>query len=928
MEEINMQKAYNPESVEEKWYSVWRERNYFKACTGPQFNNSNSFTIVIPPPNVTGILHMGHALNATVHDIIIRYNKMNGKNVLWLPGTDHAGIATQNVVEKKLAKDKIKRQDIGREKFVEKVWEWKKQTGSTIINQLKKLGASCDWSRERFTMDEGLSNAVKKVFVTLYKEGLIYRGNHIINWCPRCTTALSNDEVEFHDLAGKLWHIKYPVIKDPARTDITDYITVATTRPETMLGDTGIAVSPADERYKNLIGMKVKLPLTDREIPVVADEYVDMSFGTGAVKITPAHDPNDFEMGRRHNLENLIIMDTRGYINENAKEYAGLNRFDARKKVIADLEAQGLLVKIDEHPHSVGHCYRCDTIIEPYLSTQWFVKMKPLAESAIAAVRNGEIKFIPERWEKTYYHWLENVRDWCISRQLWWGHRIPVWFCNDCGAVNVSETTVLKCEKCSSTNLRQEEDVLDTWFSSALWPFSTLGWPEETEDLKTFYPTNVLITAFDIIYLWVARMIMMGKKFMGRVPFSKVYFTMLVRDEKGEKMSKSKGNAIDPLEIIQNYGTDALRFTLAAQATTTADLNLSINAIEGYRNFANKIWNAARFSLMNLTEFNVQKIESINKLNDLKLELPDKYMLIKLEELISTVRKNIEQYEFSHAAMAVYEFIWSELCDWYIEIIKPRFYSQDENDASKFAASATLNYVFVETMKIAHPFMPFITEEIYTTFAKSNKEKESLMISEYPCPEKFTQRTGLILSQNEKQHIYAAFKFIKEAIIATRQIRAELGVSPGVQIKPVFVCACEKIKKIIDDNSCWIKTVMRASEIEYKTNMTEKPKGMAVCSVVAEIKETTAAGTAADNMTRVDIYIPLSGLIDIAREKERLAREITKAEEELNRANNKLNNKNFIERAAAEAVEKERAKLEKYAQIKEKLISTIESLEG
>ena len=921
MEEISMQKAYNPASVEEKWYSVWCERNYFKGATGPKFNNGNSFTIVIPPPNVTGILHMGHALNATIHDIVIRYNKMNGKNTLWLPGTDHAGIATQNVVEKKLAKEKIKRQDIGREKFVEKVWEWKNQTGSTIINQLKKLGASCDWSRERFTMDEGLSGAVKKVFVALYNEGLIYRGNRIINWCPRCTTALSNDEVEFHDLAGKLWHIKYPVVKDAARADIADFIIVATTRPETMLGDTGVAVSPEDSRYKNLIGMKVKLPLVDREIPVVADEYVDMAFGTGAVKVTPAHDPNDFEMGRRHNLENLIIMDTRGIINENAKQYAGMSRFDARKKVIADLEEQGLLVKIDEHPHAVGHCYRCDTIIEPYLSTQWFVKMKPLAEMAIAAVRDGEIEFIPKRWEKTYFHWLENVRDWCISRQLWWGHRIPVWFCEDCGAINVSEMQVTKCEKCASVNLRQEEDVLDTWFSSALWPFSTLGWPEKTEDLDTFYPTNTLITAFDIIYLWVARMIMMGKKFMGKVPFNKVYFTMLVRDEKGEKMSKSKGNAIDPLEIIKSYGTDALRFTLAAQSTTTGDLNLSVSSIEGYRNFANKIWNAARFSLMNLTDFGVKEIKAINKLNDLELELPDKYMLLKLEELIKTVRKNIDDYEFSHAAMAVYEFIWSELCDWYIEIIKPRFYSKDEGDKSKLAASAVLNYIFVETMKIAHPFMPFITEEIYSSFAKSENEKESLMVSAYPDEKSFAARTGFNLSDDEKQYIYASFKFLKEAIVATRQIRAELAVSPGVQIKPVFVCKSDIIKKSLEDNARWIKTVMRAEEITYKPEMTEKPKGMAVTSIMAEMKEPSG------EMTRVDIYVPLAGLIDIAKEKERLGREISKAEEELARVNNKLQNKSFVERAAADVVDKERAKLEKYAQIKEKLISTMESLE-
>ena len=921
MEEIKMEKAYNPKTVEEKWYSYWCEKEYFKAVTGPGHTNEDAFTIVIPPPNVTGILHMGHALNATMQDIVIRYQKMNGKNVLWLPGTDHAGIATQNVVEKMLAKDKLRRQDLGREKFVEKVWEWKNKTGSTIINQLKKMGAACDWSRERFTMDEGLSNAVKKVFVALYNEGLIYRGNHIINWCPRCTTALSNDEVEFHDLAGKLWHIKYRVVKDESRTDIPDYIIVATTRPETMLGDTGVAVSPKDERYKNMIGMKVMLPLIEREIPIVADEYVDMSFGTGAVKVTPAHDPNDFEIGRRHNLENLIIMDERGFINQNAKRYEGLSRFDARKKIIADLEEQGLLVKIDEHPHAVGHCYRCDTIIEPYLSTQWFVKMKPLAEMAIAAVRDGEIEFIPKRWEKTYFHWLENVRDWCISRQLWWGHRIPVWFCEDCGAVNVSETTVESCEKCSSTKLRQEEDVLDTWFSSALWPFSTLGWPERTEDLKTFYPGGVLITAFDIIYLWVARMIMMGKKFMGKIPFKKVYFTMLVRDEKGEKMSKSKGNAIDPLAVIENYGTDALRFTLAALSTTTGDMSLSMNSIEGYRNFANKIWNAARFSLMNLTDFTQNDIDSTKKLSDLALELPDKYMLIKLEELVVKVRKNIEEYEYSHAAMAIYDFIWSELCDWYIEIIKPRFYNKEKGDKSKFAAQSTLNYIYVETMKILHPFMPFISEEIFNSFLKPAGEKESLMVSKFPSVGSVNEKTGLGLSDNEKLHIISSFKLLKDAIIATRQIRAELGVSPAIQIKPSFASSSSQIRDVFNANAKWIKTVMRAEELSVVAEMIEKPKGMAVSAIMAEMQDLS------DDTRRVDIYVPLAGVIDIAKEKERLSKEIAKSEDELLRVKAKLENKSFIERAAADVVDKERAKLEKYSQIKEKLAATLKSLD-
>jgi len=754
-EDIKLEKSYNPKNVEDKWYALWCEREYFKGATGAGHDNDNAFTIVIPPPNVTGILHMGHALNATMQDIAIRYQKMLGKNVLWLPGTDHAGIATQNVVEKSLAKQKLKRQDLGREKFVEKVWEWKRETGSTIINQLKKLGASCDWSRERFTMDEGLSNAVKKVFVTLYEDGLIYKGNRIINWCPRCTTALSNDEVEFHDLPGKLWHIKYPLVKDKSRTDLPDYLIVATTRPETMLGDTAIAVSPKDERYKNLVGMKVMLPLMDREIPIVADEYVDMAFGTGAVKVTPAHDPNDFEIGLRHDLPQINVLNVYAKINENAPKYQGMTRFDARKKIVEDLTELGLLVKVEDHNHAVGHCYRCDTVIEPYLSLQWFVKMKPLAELAIDAVKCGDIEFIPKRWEKTYFHWLDNVRDWCISRQLWWGHRIPVWYCQDCSHINVSETTPVKCSKCASANLKQDEDVLDTWFSSALWPFSTLGWPEKTADLETFYPTSILITGFDIIYLWVARMIMMGKKFMNRAPFKKVYFTMLVRDEKGEKMSKSKGNAIDPLKVIADYGTDALRFTLTALATTTSDMSLSFSAIEGYRNFANKVWNAARFSLMNMNDFTTKEIDSITKLSELPLELPDKYILAKLRELISSVRRNLDEYDFPHAAGAIYDFVWSELCDWYIEIVKPRFYSKIPGDRSKFAAQAVLNFVFTETLKVIHPIMPFISEELFANFPKKSNERESLMVTKFPSTGSFDERTGLVLPEKEAADIAA-----------------------------------------------------------------------------------------------------------------------------------------------------------------------------
>ncbi|MEZ7893458.1 MAG: valine--tRNA ligase [Candidatus Wallbacteria bacterium] len=921
MDEIKLEKGYNHKNIEDRLYNEWCEKGYFTAATGAEHTNADAFTIVIPPPNVTGILHMGHALNSTMQDIVIRYQKMKGMNTLWLPGTDHAGIATQNVVEKMLAKEKLRRQDLGREKFVERVWEWKKKTGSTIINQLKKMGAACDWSRERFTMDEGLSKAVRKVFVSLYNEGLIYRGNRIINWCPRCTTALSNDEVEFHDLAGKLWHIKYKVVKDQSRTDLPDYLIVATTRPETMLGDTGIAVSPKDDRYKNLIGLKVILPLMNREIPVVGDEYVDVAFGTGAVKVTPAHDPNDFEMGRRHNLDTIIVMDTAGKMNENSGVYQGLSRFDARKKIIEDLTEQGLLVKIEDHNHAVGHCYRCDTVIEPYLSLQWFVNMKPLAELAIKAVKDGDTEFMPKRWEKTYFHWLENIRDWCISRQLWWGHRIPVWYCEDCGAVNVSENEVMKCEKCSSNKLRQEEDVLDTWFSSALWPFSTLGWPEKTVDLNTFYPTSVLVTAFDIIYLWVARMIMMGVKFMGKVPFKKVYFTTLVRDEHGEKMSKSRGNAIDPLSVIENYGTDALRFTLAALASTTSDMSLSYNAIEGYRNFANKIWNASRFALMNMADFDAKAVESVKKLSDLALELPDKYMLMKLDDLIKNTRRYLDEYDFAHAAGGVYEFIWSELCDWYIEIIKPRLYSKAENDKSRFAAQAVLNYIFIETLKVLHPFMPFISEEIYKNFPKSAIEKESLMISEFPSAESFKNKTGFDFNTAEKGKLYSEFKLLQEIIIASRQIRAELQVSPGIQIKPVLVNQSDDISRLLLANSIWMKSLMRAESFEFSKYMAEKPKGAATASVVCDIPGIS------DENRRVDIYIPLLEFIDVEKERERINKEIAKMDEELAFVTKKLENKNFIERAKPDVIEKERAKLDKYKQLKDKLIATLKSYE-
>ena len=711
-------KAYEPKVVEERWYREWETEGCFQAQVP---SDKESYSIVIPPPNITGVLHMGHALNNTLQDILCRWKRMSGYNVLWMPGTDHAGIATQNVVERQLAAEGTSRHEIGREAFIERVWKWKAESGGQIIGQLKRLGASCDWDRERFTMDAGLSTAVREVFVRLYEEGLIYRDNRLINWCPRCHTALSDIEVEHEDQKGSLWHLRYPVVGSDT------CLVVATTRPETMLGDTAVAVNPADERYRDLIGGYVTLPLVNRRIPIIGDEYVDMEFGTGVVKITPAHDFNDFEVGKRHNLDRINVFDESGIINAAGHQFEGLDRFAARKQIVAELEEQGFLDKIVDHALSVGGCYRCKTVVEPYMSLQWYVQVAPLAEEALAAVRKGTTRIVPSQWENTYYEWMENIRDWCISRQIWWGHRIPAWYCDHCKKITVSKTDPTSCAHCGSDEIRQETDVLDTWFSSALWPFSTMGWPERTEELASFYPTSCLITGFDILFFWVARMMMMGIHFMGEVPFRDVYIHALVRDAQGQKMSKSRGNVIDPLVIIDQYGADAFRFTLAAFAAQGRDVKLAEERIAGYRNFVNKIWNASRFAFMNLEDFDPDAVD----VKKLELSNADRWILCRLNEVAREVDDALSGYRFNEAASSLYRFTWSEFCDWYIELIKEDLYKGDA--ARKTTAQYVLWTVLENLLRLLHPFMPFITEEIWQSLP-GKRPVSSIMKASYPAP--------------------------------------------------------------------------------------------------------------------------------------------------------------------------------------------------
>lgn len=869
-------KTYDPSASEEKLYKFWNDSGFFNAEVD---ENKKPFTIVIPPPNVTGQLHMGHAFDETLQDILIRFKRMQGYSALWMPGTDHAGIATQIKVEENLRKEEgLTRYDLGREKFLERVWDWKHQYGSRIIEQLKKLGSSCDWRRERFTMDEGCSKAVKEVFVNLYEKGLIYKGHRIINWCPNCATALSDAEVEYENQAGKLWHIRYPL------TDGSGELVVATTRPETFMGDTGVAVNPNDERYKHLIGKTCILPIMNREIPIFGDEYVDMEFGTGCVKVTPCHDPNDFEMGQRHNLEQILVFNEDATVNENGGKYEGLDRYACREAVIKDLEEGGYLVKIEEHEHNVGTCYRCGTTVEPMTSAQWFVKMAPLAKPAMDVVNDGRVKFVPERFSKTYLRWMENVHDWCISRQLWWGHRIPAYYCDDCGEMVVAREDVTICPKCGGTHMRQEEDVLDTWFSSALWPFSTLGWPEKTKELDYFYPTSVLVTGYDIIFFWVARMIFSGMEQMKEEPFKTVYIHGLVRDAQGRKMSKSLGNGIDPLEIIDKYGADALRFTLVTGNSPGNDMRFSTEKVESSRNFANKIWNASRFIQMNLTIDKAELPET--------LSLEDKWILSKFNDLVKAVTENIDKYELGLAVQKLYDFIWDNFCDWYIEIVKPRLQNKDDVQANE-NAQKVLCYVLSNTMKLLHPFMPFITETIWQALPH---EGESIMISKWP-----EYQESLNFATQAEQ-----VETIMDTIRAIRARRAEMNVPPS---KKAQVILFTENRNAYEVGSTFFAKLAYASEIQFVDAAPSNVESMV--SVVTK---------------GAQVYMPMGELVDFEKEKTRLEKEKAKVQKDIDFVMKKLNNEGFVAKAPAAVIAQEREKAAKYQELMDKLNASLAAL--
>ncbi len=880
MLENNIEKNYEPKQFEERIYKKWIDKNYFHAEPD---ENKKPFTIVIPPPNITGQLHMGHALDNTLQDVLIRFKRMQGYCALWLPGTDHASIATEVKIVEAMAKEGITKEKIGREKFLERAWKWKEEYGGRIVNQLKKLGSSCDWERERFTMDEGLSNAVQEVFLKLYEKGLIYRGERIINWCPCCVTSISDAEVEHEEKDGCFWHMKYPLKSGKG------YIEIATTRPETMLGDTAVAVHPEDERYKELIGETVILPLVNREIPIIADTYVEKDFGTGAVKITPAHDPNDFEVGLRHDLPLIIVMDNNATINQNGGKYAGMDRYDARKLIVKELEEQELLVQIKPHKHNVGTCYRCSSVIEPMVSKQWFVKMQPLAEPAVDIVKSGTIQFIPDRFSKIYYSWMENIQDWCISRQLWWGHRIPAYYCQDCDHMMVLGVAPEKCEKCQSKNIIQDEDVLDTWFSSALWPFSTLGWPEMTEELKYFYPTNVLVTGYDIIFFWVARMIFSGVEHMGKEPFKHVFIHGLVRDAQGRKMSKSLGNGIDPLEIIENYGTDALRYALTIGNSPGNDLRFSTEKIEASRNFANKVWNASRFVLMNF-----DKDLDFTTVSEENFLLADKWILSRCNTVIKEVTENLEKFELGIGLQKVYEFIWEEFCDWYIELVKPRLY--DIESKGRIEAQYVLNYVLCCAMKLLHPFMPFITEEIYMHLIHDD---ESIMISKWP------EYKEIYSYRNQENEMY----MIMSAIKSIRNIRAEMNVPNNRKVKVIILTKDDLVKKLLKDNEGVFRRLAGTGEV-----------------VVQEDKTGVSDDAVAAIVDGLEIYIPLEDLIDISKEIERLEKEKENLQFEIKRVDSKLNNQGFLAKAPASLVESEKEKKNKYEDMYKKVEERLASL--
>lgn len=882
MSEKHLPTVYDPQAVEEKWYSRWQEKRYFHAEVNP---DKEPFTIVIPPPNITSALHIGHAMDNAMQDIIIRHKRMQGYETLWMPGTDHASIATQVKIEEALAKEGLTRYDLGREKFLERAWAWYEKYGGAIINQLKKIGCSCDWERIRFTMDEGCSRAVREAFVKLYDEGLIYRGSYITNWCPSCQTVISDDEVEHEDHDSHIWHLRYPL------ADGSGYIEVATTRPETMLGDTAVAVHPSDERYQSLLGKEVLLPLMDRRIPIVADDYVDPEFGTGAVKVTPAHDPNDFAIGMRHDLPHVVVIGKDGKMTAEAGRYEGLDRYDARKAVIADLDSGGYLVKTEPHQHAVGHCYRCHSVIEPLVSLQWFVKMEPLAKPAIEAVRRGDTRFVPERFARIYYHWMENVHDWCISRQLWWGHRIPVWYCQNCGEVMAAVEEPASCSKCQSDRLQQDPDVLDTWFSSALWPMSTLGWPDETPELDYFFPTNVLVTGYDIIFFWVAKMIFTSLHFKDQVPFSDVLLHGLVRDGEGRKMSKSLGNGIDPLEVIEQYGADTLRWSLLAGTTLGNDTRYYQEKIEAARNFANKLWNASRFVLMNLGDFRAEEIDIEHN-----LELADRWILSRINQVTKEVSHFLGVYNFGEAMRSLYEFTWNEYCDWYIEIAKSRLYGEDER--AKATARSVLAHVLEQTLRLLHPFMPFITEEVWQHLPQTG---ESIMIAPWPSYQE----------DLEDKEAEQAMNMVMDAIKAVRNIRAELGVAPSRRVECFIHAAGEAEQALLEQVVPYFNKLAGISQVTIgRFGDAKPPKAMSAVVSGAEL------------------YLPLSGLIDIAQEIKRLQAELETLNQEVLRGEKKLANPGFVNKAPAEVVEKERQKLADWQQKRQRVEERLKELQG
>lgn len=868
------EKNYNPAEIEDRLYEKWQEKKYFHAEVD---RSKKPFTIVMPPPNITGQLHMGHALDNTMQDILIRFKRMQGYNALWQPGTDHASIATEVKIIDSLKEQGINKEDLGREGFLEKAWDWKAEYGGRIINQLKRLGSSADWDRERFTMDDGCSDAVQDVFVKLYNKKLIYKGSRLINWCPVCQTSISDAEVEHVDMAGHFWHINYPVVGEEGR-----FLEIATTRPETLLGDSAVAVNAEDDRYKDLIGKMVELPLTGRQIPVIADEHADMEKGTGVVKITPAHDPNDYEVGKRHNLPEINMLNDDGTINEIGGKYAGMDRFDARKAILKDLDELGLLVETEDLVHSVGTHDRCKSTVEPMIKPQWFVAMEELAKPAMEAVKNGDLKLIPERMNKTYFNWLENIRDWCISRQLWWGHRIPAYYCQDCGEVVVSKEAPAVCPKCGKNHFKQDEDTLDTWFSSALWPFSTLGWPENTEDYDYFYPTDVLVTGYDIIFFWVIRMVFSGLEHTDKLPFHTVVFHGLVRDDQGRKMSKSLGNGIDPLEVIDKYGADALRFTLITGNAPGNDMRFYWERVEASRNFANKVWNASRFIQMNLPEENIDLNNKPENLTD-----ADKWILSKVNTLTNDVTENLDKYELGIAADKIYNFIWEEFCDWYIEMVKPRLYN--DSDDTKQAALWTLKKVLIDSLKLLHPYMPFVTEEIFCTL---QDEEESIMISNWP---EYTEEYNFAKEE-------AAVETIKEAVRSIRNIRSEMNVAPSKKAKVFVVSEDADIRDIFENGRVFFATLGYASEVVIQSDKSDIEDD--AVSVV---------------IPKATIYMPFAELVDIEKEKERLEKEVQKLEKELARVNGMLSNENFVSKAPEKKINEEKEKKAKYEQMMEQV---------